>query len=92
MLGIAKQSDLMSIEESQSIINMQILEKLEKLEKDYAVLLEKNPPSTVEFANRVADLEVKMAKLWALLIDYTPKNQEKLSKFGKRFGGKSKDF
>lgn len=42
-----------------------------------------------EIGARVAELELKMSKLWALLIDYTPRKQEKLSKFGKKFGGKS---
>jgi len=49
------------------------------------------PPQPPEYASRIADLEVKMAKLWALLVETTPSNKEKLTKFGKRFGGAAKD-
>lgn len=38
---------------------------------------------------RIADLEVKMAKLWGLLLETTPNGREKLSRFGKVFGGKA---
>lgn len=41
---------------------------------------------------RLADLEVKMAKLWGLLIETTPLGKEKLSKFGRRFGGANKNL
>jgi len=36
---------------------------------------------------RIADLEVKMAKLWSLLTEKTINNNDKLSKFGRKFGG-----
>lgn len=49
------------------------------------------PPNPPEYAARIADLEIKMAKLWAVLIEVNSRNQEKLTKFGKRFGGAAKD-
>lgn len=46
------------------------------------------PPSINE---RIADLEIKMTRLWNLLTETTPmSNKTKLSKYGKMFGGKSK--
>ncbi len=53
-------------------------------------LQQKKPENTQELANRIADLEVKMSKLWSLLTEQTPQNKDKLSKYGKMFGGKSK--
>ncbi len=53
-------------------------------------LLINSPSSTQELSNRVADLEVKISKLWTLLTTTTPQGQDKLSKYGKVFGGKSK--
>lgn len=61
-------------------VNQELLKQLEELKK------EKIPPKMEE---RVADLEIKLSKLWSMLIEYTPNNKEKLTKFGKRFGGKS---
>jgi hypothetical protein len=45
---------------------------------------------TVEEKARIADLEVKMAKLWSLLVEQTPLGKDKLSKFGRRFGGQAR--
>lgn len=92
IIGVATKKDLQILEENQSITQEEIFERLAELNKKIEELPLKTPPSTQEFANRVADLEVKMAKLWALLVEYTPRNQEKLSKMGRRFGGKSKEF
>ena len=36
----------------------------------------------------LADLSIKMAKLWGLLTEKTPLGKEKLTKTGKRYGGK----
>jgi len=36
--------------------------------------------------SRLADLEVKMAKLWGILLETTPSGKDKASKFGKKFG------
>ena len=52
--------------------------------------LKKRKDISEDTLSRIADLEVKMAKLWALLVETTPMGKEKLSKFGRRFGGKSK--
>jgi len=57
-----------------------------------AVVLQHKPTYSDDLGARVADLEVKMAKLWDLLTTTTPSGQEKLSKVGRRFGGKSKGF
>jgi len=51
----------------------QIEEKPDKLEKDAY--------------ERIADLEVKMAKLWSLLIEKSHRGEDKLTKFGRKFGG-----
>ena len=44
------------------------------------------PPSINE---RLLDVELKLAKLWKLLIDTTPTGQDKLNKFGRKFGGRA---
>jgi len=74
--------------------------ELAKLKKENSELVETNfklmhinkaieqPP---EYAARIADLEVKMAKLWGLLVETTPAKKEKLTKYGKMFGGKARD-
>ena len=49
-----------------------------------------SPASTQELSNRIADLEVKMSKLWTLLTATTPNGTDRLTKYGKVFGGKSK--
>lgn len=72
--------------------------KLLELTKRYALLLEKTSVSEAEKPlptdERIAELEIKMAKLWDLLTD-KPKGrgkQETISKFGIRFRNKfSKD-
>ena len=63
------------------------------LQKKYAELLAKSPVSTTEYANRIADLEIKMAKLWGMLIEQSPRTgKDKLSNEGKRFGGQSRSL
>lgn len=44
-----------------------------------------------DLLERVADLEIKMAKLWMLLLDKTPAGQDKLSRPGKTFKEKLKE-
>lgn len=51
------------------------------------LLVSKPENLTKDEQSRLADLEVKMAKLWAILLETTPNGKEKASKFGKRFGG-----
>jgi len=40
---------------------------------------------SVEENKRLADLEVKMSKLWTMLVEQTPTGKEKLNKFGRNF-------
>lgn len=76
-------------EEYQDMINSDLLEKLADLEKKYALFVANTPSSTAEFSDRIADLEVKMAKLWAVLIKIDARGNENASKFARRtFGGK----
>lgn len=72
-----------------------IQQQIDILTKEYASLLEnqqKSPVNSMDYAQRLADLEVKMAKLWALLLETTPTGKDKLTKMGKFFGGKSKNM
>lgn len=62
-------------------MNAKIAELEERLKRD------NNPKDTQE---RLAELEVKMSKLWALLTTTTPNGQDKLNKYGKLFGGKTR--
>jgi len=55
------------------ILHNEIKQKPNKLEKDAS--------------ERLAELEVKMAKLWALLVETNTYGKEKLTKFGRKFGG-----
>jgi len=55
-----------------------------------AVVSTQKPAYSDDLGARVAELEIKMSKLWELLLTTTPTGQEKLSRFGKRFGGKSR--
>lgn len=68
-------------------------ERIIELDLKYQKLLETKPDYlSAEEKSRLADLEVKMAKLWSMLVETTPAGKEKLSKFGRRFGGQSKGF
>lgn len=61
-------------------MNAKIAELEERLQRD------KNPKDTQE---RLAEVEVKLSKLWALLTTQTPNGQDKLNRYGKMFGGKA---
>ncbi len=54
----------------------------------------KNTPKEVtkEYAERLADVEVKVAKLWTLLVEATPKGKDRLTSYGKVFGGKARNL
>lgn len=39
---------------------------------------------------RVAELELKMSKLWNMLLETTPTGKDKLTRFGRKFGGASR--
>jgi hypothetical protein len=78
----------------ESEIDKEYIKQLEKdlsdLEKKYAESIANKPVITKEDSARLADLEVKMAKLWSLLVEQTPRGQDRLTRYGKVFGGKSK--
>lgn len=59
-------------------LRLEFKQELEKLRADPQLMVA-----------RVADLEVKMSKLWSLLVEQTPRKQDKLSKYGRRFGGRA---
>ncbi len=63
-------------DEIHSVIDSEILKRIDKLEKEMLV----------SDKERLAELEIKMSKLWGMLVSYTPTKQEKLSKHGKAFG------
>lgn len=64
--------------------DMQIIAEITELKK----LIDKKPDKLEKDAyERVADLEVKMAKLWGLLVENNAYGKEKLTKFGRKFGG-----
>jgi len=65
--------ELEAIARSMSDLRSKIDQKPDKLEKDAY--------------ERIADLEVKMAKLWGLLVENNAYGKEKLTKFGRKFGG-----
>ena len=79
--------------------HIEFLEKIQKIHEDKMVkiahdidlLIARKPDYlSAEEKSRLADLEVKMAKLWSLLVETTPLGKEKLSKIGRRFGGQSR--
>lgn len=71
-----------------SIMRMraEMQEEMEKLRES----LEKKPLPE-NFHDRLADLEVKMSKLWLMLTEKTPNGREKLSRYGRMFGGSARD-
>lgn len=87
ILSDKEYKELLEIGKSTNILK----EHIDFLEKEYAKTL--NTPSISDKdRERLADLEVKMAKLWGILLETTPKGKDKLTRFGKRFGGQSKQF
>lgn len=75
---------------SQQMVIDELRREILDLEKKYAMLLEKTPPSTEEYASRIADLEVKMAKLWTVLIKIDERGNDRASKYARKmFGGKA---
>ncbi len=66
-------------------------EMTEIMRQDIDRLKEKRNLSD-DLGARVSEIELKMAKLWSLLVDVSPyTNKEKLTKFGRKFGGRAKD-
>ncbi len=64
-------------EENKSIIDSEIIKRIKILEEQQ---------SRISDRERIAELEIKISKLWGMLVSYTPTKQEKLSKHGKAFG------
>lgn len=70
--------------------DLQIISEIKEIKEALAKKPDKLEKDAYE---RLADLEVKMAKLWSMLTEVNPiTNKEKLSKFGRRFGGKAKSI
>jgi len=61
--------------------------KYEELEAKYKELELMRVPEKHE--ERIAELEIKMAKLWSMLLEVSPSGKDKISKFGRRFGGQA---
>lgn len=57
----------------------------QELENKYKELQLLRVPQNHE--ERIAELEVKIAKLWLLLTEQSQTGKDRLSKFGRRFGG-----
>jgi len=74
------------LEKAKEINDEKMTETALKIER---LLATKPDTLSTEEKARLADLEVKMAKLWGLLVETTPLGKDKLSKYGKKFGGKS---
>ena len=66
------------------------IKKYRELEEKYKTLELLKVPQNHE--ERIAELEIKIAKLWSMLTEVSPTGREKLSKFGRRFGGQSRSF
>jgi len=68
--------------------------ELEELRRDLAKFREQRAELDPKLVSeRLADLEVKMSKLWALLLETSPTSgREKLTKYGKMFGGRAKQL
>lgn len=67
------------------LMHDRILNLTSKIE---ALQLARPDHMTKEQEARLADLEVKMVKLWGLLVTSTPNGQDKLTKHGRLFGSK----
>jgi hypothetical protein len=48
-------------------------------------------PLPDNFHDRLADLEVKVSKLWMMLTEKSPTGKDKLSRYGRMFGGANRD-
>jgi len=64
--------------------------QLDRMQTDFANELTKKPDKLEkDVYERLADLEVKMAKLWDALLTTTETGKTKVTKLGRRFGGSS---
>ena len=62
--------------------------KYKELEDKYKALELQRVP--INHEERIAELEIKMSKLWSMLTEISPTGKERLNKQGRMFGGKSK--
>lgn len=65
--------------------------RYEELEKKYSELLDKKTePVTRDFQERITELEVKMAKLWSMIVTVDKRTEkEKITPQGRKiFGGR----
>jgi len=92
MFGIATQEQLNDIM-NHCFDNDTRLEKCEKKIEDLRNSVEslKTMPSLgTDYAQRLIEVEAKLGKLWSMLVEVSPTTgKEKLTKIGRRFGGKS---
>jgi len=77
------------IDNLKATMRVEMAEELQKIRIEMDARLK---PMPAEYAERLAELEVKLAKLWGLLVKTSPTGQERLTKHGKMFGGSSRNF
>lgn len=69
-------------------------ETIQAIRQDLQVLKDLPKPEQLppKYAERIAELEIKVGKMWAMIIEHDERrNKDKLNTFGKRiFGGMSK--
>ncbi len=68
-------------------LRAEFAEEIRKLRIEMEARLKPLPP---EYGERLADTEVKIARLWGLLVKTTPTGQDRLTKHGRLFGGLSR--
>lgn len=62
------------------------LDKEIKAIKTEITILKERRDLSADIGARVAELELKMSKLWSMLIETSSTGKEKLTRFGRRFG------
>lgn len=80
IFGLATKEDVIEYERDMDIMKTKIANVQDALEK-------KPDKLDKDAYERLADLEVKMAKLWGLLVETNAYGKDKLTKHGKFFGG-----
>jgi len=86
MFGLATKEELIKLEESFEYLTSQIVEEFQKENSKRSSLPE-------DYGARIAELEMKVAKLWAVIVKIDARGTERPSHLARKmFGGKSKDF
>ena len=70
------------LEQLQELHNEEIKKTISKID---IILATKPDYLSIEEKTRLADLEIKMTKLWSILLEQTPTGKDKLSKVGRTF-------